>query len=79
MTDEGRTVDGFAAPALTPAQLRVLRALSDGRTMKQVAAELSVSVQTIKNHCREAYVRLEVNGLVGAYARLGWLRPSLDS
>ena len=36
--------------ALTPRQREVLRLLADGRRMKEIAAELGVSVRTVENH-----------------------------
>jgi DNA-binding NarL/FixJ family response regulator len=38
------------APALTPRQLEVLRLIGQGKRMKEIAAELNVSVRTIEDH-----------------------------
>lgn len=59
---------------LSPAEWRLLAALADGRTQAEAAATLGLSIQTVKNHCSGAYRKLDVGGLVGAYARLGWLK-----
>lgn len=59
----------------TPAQLRVMEAYARLGSQKRVAHELGITVQTVKNHLRDLYVRLEVEGgAVVALNALGWIR-----
>ena len=37
-------------PALTPRQLDILRLIGQGKRMKEIAAELALSVRTIEDH-----------------------------
>lgn len=62
-------------PRLTIREREILLILADGRTMKDAAASMGISVQTIKNHCSAIYRELGATGLVNAYHRLGWLKP----
>ena len=39
-------------PQLTPRQIAVLRLLEQGRSTDQIAAELHISVETVRNHVR---------------------------
>lgn len=50
--------------------------MAEGHVMKEVAHELGVSEQTIKNHLSAVYHKLEVHNLIGAFKALGWLRPN---
>lgn len=61
---------------LTPGQMRVLRALASGRVYKQIAADLNVSVSTVRSHAHELYRRLGVGDraqAVLAASERGWL------
>src|SRR5262245_36885834 len=50
---EGRPDDPPAAlPHLTPRQVEVLRLLEQGRSTKQIAAELHLSTETVRNYVR---------------------------
>ena len=50
---EERPDDSPAPPAhLTPRQVEVLRLLEQGRSTKQIAAELHLSNETVRNHIR---------------------------
>lgn len=60
--------------ALTRRQAEVLRLMAQGKTQDQIASELSVHVQTVKNHRTGAYQRLGVSSMTEAYIALGWLR-----
>jgi predicted ATPase/DNA-binding NarL/FixJ family response regulator len=53
---------------LTPAELQVLRLLSGGRTTKEIAAELVVSVSTVDRHLTHIYGKLGVRNRVEATA-----------
>ena len=56
---EGRPDDTAAAPHphLTPRQVEVLRLLEQGRSTKQIAAELHLSTETVRNHIRRLFGR----------------------
>jgi DNA-binding NarL/FixJ family response regulator len=51
-------------PHLTPRQTQVLHLLAHGRSTAQIAAELHVSVETVRNHVRRLLRAL------GAHSRL---------
>ncbi len=55
-----------------PAQVLIRKA--EGKTYGQVAYELGVSEQTVKNHLGLAYARLGAEHLIEALRILGWLR-----
>ena len=54
---DGRPEDRPAAPLphLTPRQVEVLRLLEQGRSTKQIAAELHLSTETVRNHVRRPF------------------------
>jgi len=55
-------------PHLTPRQVEVLRLLEQGRSTKQIAAELHLSTDTVKNHIRRLFRALGVNSRLEAVA-----------
>jgi PAS domain S-box-containing protein len=55
-------------PHLTPRQVEVLRLLEQGRSTKQIAAELHLSTETVKNHIRRLFRALGVNSRLEAVA-----------
>ena len=58
-----------APPAhLTPRQVEVLRLLEQGRSTKQIAAELHLSTETVRNHIRRLFRALGVNTRLEAVA-----------
>jgi PAS domain S-box-containing protein len=58
-----------APPAhLTPRQAEVLRLLEQGRSTKQIAQELHLSTETVKNHVRHLLRALGVNSRLEAVA-----------
>ena len=66
-----RTRDGSATappPHLTPRQVEVLRLLEQGRSTKQIAAELHLSPETVRNHIRRLFVALDVRSRLEAVA-----------
>jgi PAS domain S-box-containing protein len=67
---EERPDDTTAAPPphLTPRQVQVLRLLEQGRSTKQIAAELHLSTETVRNHVRRLFKALEVNSRLEAVA-----------
>ncbi len=66
---EGRPDDTpIAPPHLTPRQVEVLRLLEQGRSTKQIAAELHLSTETVRNHIRRLFRALGVNSRLEAVA-----------
>jgi DNA-binding NarL/FixJ family response regulator len=57
-----------AHPHLTPRQVEVLRLLEQGRSTKQIAAELHLSTETVRNHIRRLFRALGVNSRLEAVA-----------
>ena len=55
-------------PHLTPRQVEVLRLLEQGRSTKQIAAELHLSVETVRNHVRRLFLALGVHSRLEAVA-----------
>lgn len=68
LTDEPNE-DASTPPAhLTPRQAEVLRLLEQGRSTKQIAQELHLSTETVKNHVRHLLRALGVNTRLEAVA-----------
>ena len=67
---EGRPDDTAPEPPphLTPRQVEVLRLLEQGRSTKQIAAELHLSSETVRNHVRRLFKALGVNSRLEAVA-----------
>jgi PAS domain S-box-containing protein len=67
---EERSDDTLTAPPphLTPRQVEVLRLLEQGRSTKQIAAELHLSTETVRNHIRRLFRALGVNSRLEAVA-----------
>jgi PAS domain S-box-containing protein len=67
---EGRPDDRLTTPPphLTPRQVEVLRLLEQGRSTKQIAAELHLSTETVRNHIRGLFRALGVNSRLEAVA-----------
>jgi PAS domain S-box-containing protein len=66
---EGRPDTNAAPhPRLTPRQVEVLRLLEQGRSTQQMAAELHVSTETVRNHVRRLFRALGVNSRLEAVA-----------
>ena len=57
-----------AHPHLTPRQTEVLRLLERGRSTTQIAAELHLSTETVRNHIRHILRALGVNSRLEAVA-----------
>src|SRR5829696_1150259 len=55
-------------PQLTPRQIEVLRLLERGRSTKQIADELGLSIETVRNHVRRLLRALGVNSRLAAVA-----------
>lgn len=52
--------------ALTPRQLQILRLLAAGYSTSQMASQLKLSPETVRNHVRELLRRLGVHSRLGA-------------
>jgi PAS domain S-box-containing protein len=64
-------------PLLTPRQMQVLRLLADGRSTQQIAKELHLAIETIRNHVRHLLRALDAHSRLEAIAtarREGLLR-----
>jgi ATP/maltotriose-dependent transcriptional regulator MalT len=48
--------------ALTPSELRVARLAADGRTNREIAHELYVTLKTVEGHLSRAYTKLGIEG-----------------
>ena len=62
---------------LTPRELSVLRLLADGRTTPAIAGELSISINTVRNHTQNVLTKLDTHSQLEAVTtalRLGILR-----
>lgn len=55
--------------ALTPHEVRILKLLVDGHNYKTAAAELDVSINTIRFHMRSIYEKLQVHSKSEAVAK----------
>jgi two-component system, NarL family, response regulator LiaR len=51
---------GSGIPSLTPRELEVLASLMAGKTNREIAAELSIGVGTVKSHLSSIYAKLGV-------------------
>jgi PAS domain S-box-containing protein len=71
---------GEPHPHLTPRQAQVLQLLRQGQSTKQIALELHLSPETVRNHTRHVFRVLGVNSRLEAVAvarRGGWtLEPA---
>jgi len=63
-------------PHLTPRQVEVLRLLERGRSTKQIAAELHLGTETVKNHIRGIFRALGVHTRLEAVAAARALSPN---
>jgi PAS domain S-box-containing protein len=63
-----RTIDAPLPehPTLTPRQAEVLRLLEHGRSTLQIARELHISTETVRNHVRGVFRALEVHSRLEA-------------
>jgi len=55
-------------PHLTPRQAQVLRMLEHGRSTEQIAGELHLSIETVRNHIRALLRKLNVHSRLEAVA-----------
>jgi DNA-binding NarL/FixJ family response regulator len=48
--------------ALTPSELRIVRLAAEGRTNREIAHELYVTLKTVEGHLSRAYTKLGIAG-----------------
>lgn len=72
MTPERAEISTFApgephpGQPLTPRELEVLSLVAQGRLNKEIAQELGTAGQTVKNHLRSAFKKMDVGNRVEA-------------
>jgi PAS domain S-box-containing protein len=66
-------------PRLTPRQEEVLRLLEQGRSTAQIASQLHVSNETVRNHVRSVLRALGVNSRLQAVAAAKGHRPAREA
>jgi LuxR family maltose regulon positive regulatory protein len=54
---------------LSPSERAVLRMLPSGLSQREIGAELFLSVNTVKTHCRNIYTKLHAGSREQAVAR----------
>jgi DNA-binding CsgD family transcriptional regulator len=57
--------------ALTPTELRVVRLAAAGRSNREIAHELYVTLKTVQGHLSRAYAKLGIEGRSGLSRALG--------
>jgi PAS domain S-box-containing protein len=68
LRDVGEEPDPAPHPHLTPRQSEVLRLLEHGRSTEQIADQLHLSVETVRNHIRAVLRALDVHSRLEAVA-----------
>jgi DNA-binding NarL/FixJ family response regulator len=58
-----------ALAALTPRETEVLQRLAQGARYKEIADQLGLSIETVKNHLRKIYEKLQVSSRTEATAK----------
>jgi DNA-binding CsgD family transcriptional regulator len=61
--------------SLTPTELRVARLAAEGRTNREVAQTLYVTLKTVEGHLARVYAKLEINGRLQLAMVLGEENP----
>ena len=59
-----------AGQRLTPRELQILNLLKEGHNQPVVAVMLSISHQTIKNHCTAILTKMDTPNMVNAVYKL---------
>ncbi len=65
-----RAANDEALSTLTPREMDVISRLSKGYSYKMVAAELQVSIETVRTHVKRTYEKLHVHSLSEATSKL---------
>jgi DNA-binding CsgD family transcriptional regulator len=74
----GLVPDGiFDVAGLTGREREMMRLLVNGRSNPELARDLAITVNTVENHLRSIYAKLEVTSRGQAVARLLGSAPSL--
>ncbi len=68
-TGAGRRQPEQLIQPLSPRELEVLALIAAGRSNREIADELVISISTVKVHTRNIYAKLDVNNRVQAVAR----------
>lgn len=55
------SAEGFGGDHLTPREMEIARMLSRGAANKEIAAQLNVSLATVKNHVHSVLHKLQIN------------------
>ena len=76
--DAQRPMDPAVLRALSPREQEVLRSLAQGLRNKEIAAQLGVSVGTVKTHLRHIFHKLEVSDRVSAVLKAFQLYKQSD-
>ncbi len=81
LTERVRSIVDIGAdePTLSPREVQVLSCLAAGRSRREVAEQLHLSVNTVKTYARLAYRALNVDTLHDAVARCEGLGIRLDA
>lgn len=58
---------------LTPREREVMRLMALGLTYQEIADELGIGIQTIKNHVSSAQLKLGTDNRIESLIALGWL------
>ena len=73
--------DASAAAGLTPRQLQIIRRVAEGRTNREIATELYLSVRTVDMHVRHSLIALGCRSRIDAARKasgLGLLEQALS-
>jgi DNA-binding NarL/FixJ family response regulator len=63
---------------LTEREVEVLKLVAKGSSNKQVADDLCISVDTVKNHLKNIYKKLDVRNKIEAIRSAGLMKSSHD-
>jgi DNA-binding NarL/FixJ family response regulator len=64
-----RRVARHAGPPLSPREQQVLAGFVDGKSYKQIAADLDITLDTVRTYVRTLYKKLQVNSVSAAVSR----------